>query len=265
MPLFRTIKNYVTAYLAQGALRFMSSDSQVVYMVLNCSPKRIAPRVMLPATDYVVHQIHKHLKLDSYGKTGKGQYNNTPISVVSSGIGGPMAAMVMEALKRAKVKYIIRVDYCGALSPDVMIGDIVLCTAAICGDGTTPHYLNTTNIVNKIEADPQLIAIIRNELKCHKIPFHEGMVWTHDALFREPLSLLENARSQGAIAIDMETSIVFTLGELFGIPTASILLVTDKPTGQDWDDQNIKISPKVFQNLDKVIDSVLTVLSELPD
>ncbi len=232
-------------------------------MVLNCSSKKIAARVILPATEYVIQQIIKQIKVKKYGKTVKGIYNNVEISIIGSGMGAPVTAMVMEALKRTEVNYLIRLDYCGGLSEDMEIGGIVLCSEAICGDGTTPHYLNSDSQYPSIPANSNLTSLIKDELDKQEIDYHQGPIWSHDALFREPLELLEKARSQGAIAIDMETSVVFTLGELFNIPTASILIITDKPSGAGIEGEKLSMSPKIFQNLDRVAKIVLNVLSSL--
>lgn len=261
MPIIRKISNYLKAYLVRGVMRFMSMENQIIYMVLNCSSKKIAPRVILPATDYVVKQIKKHIKVKDYGKTSRGKYNETSISIVSSGMGAPATAMVMEALKRAEVKYIIRVDYCGGLTEDINIGDIILCSSAICGDGTTPHYLKFDDAYPQVDADSNLTSIIKEDLQSQGIPFLVGPIWTHDAIFVEPPELIEKAKNQGAIAIDMETSVVFALGQLFHIPTASILIVTDNPGTGEVFTEKITITPKVFQNLDLIIDRILAILA----
>ena len=231
------------------------------YEKQNYHAKKIAPKVVLPATDYVVKQIKKHFSVKEHGKTAKGIYNGVPISVVSSGMGSPMAAMVMEALNKTGVQAIIRLDYCGGLLEEMEVGDIVLCSGAICGDGTSPHYLNSSETYPKVNANSKLTASIEENLKKEKLDYHLGLMWGHDALFKEPPELLEKARSHGTIAIDMESSVVLALGELFNIPTASILIITDKPTGSGLESEKIALTPKIFQNLDKATDIVLDVLS----
>ncbi|NVM54476.1 MAG: hypothetical protein HWN66_12300 [Candidatus Helarchaeota archaeon] len=263
MPILRTLKNYLKAYLAKGVMRFMSQNNKIVYMVLNCNSAKIAPKVILPATDYVVQQIKKHIEVKEYGRTAKGTYKDVPISVVSTGMGAPAAAMVLEALKRSNVSHIVRLDYCGGLQEDINVGDIVLCSEVICGDGTSLHYLDTKENYPKVAANSTLTSLLNEELEKNKVEFHKGPVWGHDALFREPLELLEKARDHGAIAIDMESSVVVALGELFNIPTASILIVTDKPSGKGLENEKISITPKIFQNLDRISDIVLDVLSSL--
>ncbi|MFX1298343.1 MAG: nucleoside phosphorylase [Promethearchaeota archaeon] len=243
----------------------MSKESRIVNMILNCNTKKITPKVLLPATDYVAKQICKHFKVKSYGKTWRGKYNNSLISVVKSMIGAPATAIIIEALKRAKVKYIIRVDYCGGLTEDIKIGDIILCPIAICGDGTTPHYLHSEDDYPQIFADTKLISLIREDLNSTEIDFHEKIVFTHDALFIEPPELIEKAKNNGASVIDMETSIIFVLGKLFNISTASIMVVTDNPGTREILTKEITINHRIFQNLDVIIDCALGVLSSIDD
>ena len=150
--MLRTVQNYLKAYLAKGVMRFMSQENQIVYMVLNCSAKKIAKNVILPASEYVAKQILKQIQVKSYGKTWRGTGDNTAISVVPSMMGAPAAAMTLEALKRAKVKCIVRVDYCGGLTEEVQVGDVLLASSAICGDGTTPHYLKAESEYPKVNA-----------------------------------------------------------------------------------------------------------------
>jgi hypothetical protein len=59
----------------------------------------------------------------------------------------------------------------------------------------------------------------------------------------------------------METSAVFTLGNLYGISTAAILIVTDQPRGKDFLFEKINITPRILQNLDDSIDNALRILS----
>jgi uridine phosphorylase len=262
MPIIRTIKNYLKAYLAKGAMRFMSQDDQIVYMILNCSAKKIAKNVLLPASDYVAKQIVKQIQVKSYGKTWRGTGENAATSVVPSMMGAPAAAMTLEALKRVDVKCIVRVDYCGGLTEEIQIGDVVLANSAICGDGTTPHYLKAKSEYPQVDANLHLTEKLRMALESQKMKFHQGPIWTHDALFVEPPELVEKAKDHGAIAIDMETSVIFALGELFNIPCAAVMVVTDNPGTGEIFTEKTTLKPSIFQNLDKVIAVTLDILSK---
>ena len=266
MSIGRAIKNYLKGYLGKGLIRFMSREDQITYMVLNCRSKEITQKVILSATGYVMQTIKTHFKkTETHGKVMRGNYEGSMVSLVTSGIGAPAAAMTMEALRVAGVKYVIRVDYCGALMDNIEIGDIIVCSEAICGDGTTPHYLNPDSPYPRVSADSILLSKIEEGFALKKSTFQCGPVWTHDALFKEPAELIQKAISCGAIAIDMETSVIFALGKLYNISTAAILIVTDKPRGKEFFSEKIRISPRIMQNLDFSLDNALKILSLIKD
>ncbi len=71
-----------------------------------------------------------------------GSYNDTTVSVQTTGMGGPSAAIVVEELAMLGAKVVIRVGTCGALQPEIEPGDLIVATAAVPLDGTTRHYLD---------------------------------------------------------------------------------------------------------------------------
>ena len=72
--------------------------------------------------------------------TYTGFLNGVKVSVTSTGIGGPSAAIALEELVRCGAKYFIRVGTCGGMDLDVKSGDLVIATGAIRMEGTTKEY-----------------------------------------------------------------------------------------------------------------------------
>lgn len=238
-------------------------EKNIVQMILACNPKKIAKTILFPAEEFVQNKIiQKLMNVKKYGKIYSGNKNGLDFSVVNSGIGAPSAAIIMEALARANVQLVVRLDYCGATSEDIEIGDIVISPMAICGDGTTPHYIEAINN-QQINGDLDLTNYLINQFKQTDLPFHVGPVYSHDALFREPNSLIEKIKGLGAIAIDMESSIIFTLGKLYNISTTAIMIVTDNPAKNQRIFEMKTFSSKIFQNLDDSIDLILNSLIQL--
>ncbi|MFX0137055.1 MAG: hypothetical protein ACFFDN_25680, partial [Candidatus Hodarchaeota archaeon] len=131
-------------------------ESIIVQMLLECSPKRIAKTVLLPAGDLAQNRMNSKLKeVKKCGRTYRGKIDELSVSVVKSGIGAPFAATILEALVRADVQRIIRLDFCGGISEEIEIGDVVISPSAISGDGTTPHYLPDSKDL-KIDGDIDL-------------------------------------------------------------------------------------------------------------
>ena len=107
----------------------------------------IAKHVILPGDPARCEMIAKYfdtaeLKSVSRGNpTYTGKYNDTEVSVMSTGMGGTAVAICVEELKQIGAKTLIRMGTSGSLQKDIPEGSFVICTAAVRGDGTTPEYI----------------------------------------------------------------------------------------------------------------------------
>ena len=63
-----------------------------------------------------------------------------PVTVCSTGIGGPSAAIAMEELTAIGADTFVRVGTCGGIDLDVRSGDIVVATGAVRQEGTSREY-----------------------------------------------------------------------------------------------------------------------------
>ncbi|MEM2146099.1 MAG: hypothetical protein QW279_12110 [Candidatus Jordarchaeaceae archaeon] len=239
----------------------MSQDSRMVYILLGCGSNAIAKTVLLPATVMCTRRILGFIKNpEAKGQTYLGRVDSLNVSIVSTGIGCPSAAIVLEALHSAGVKNIIRVDLVGSLKDYINIGDIVIADSAFKGDGTTPHYMEG----EKVEADSELTNLIVQKSREYGKDFHIGSVWTTDVLFRQTPELYKRAVEKGCIAIDMESSAIFTLGKIYNMRTAAIMVVSDKPiTGRDI--LEIEKTTELLQGLDDAIKIALNTIKSLKE
>ena len=159
-------------------------------------------------------------------------YTGTYAGVKVTGInGGRFAAdtsITTEILCNAQVKCLIRIGSCGALTNDIKIGDLIVATGCVRGDGVTPYYVDKdfetkpdaalTQAITKIAQ--RVVAPMGNQV-------HTGKVWTTDAILRETKEHVNNAIDQGAIGVDMVSSAFLTIAQLYKIPAVSILAVSD--------------------------------------
>ncbi|MHA1231576.1 MAG: nucleoside phosphorylase [Candidatus Helarchaeota archaeon] len=236
----------------------MSHDTIITSMVLNCSPSKISEFVIMPVVKFVIKKFKSQLgNLKTYGLTYRGKYDSKTISIVPTTMGAPAAAAVMEALNNTKAKYIFKVDYCGGLTQDIKLGDIIVADSAICGDGTSPHYDSNANI---IEADAELLEKLTSFFDDNKIKYHKGPIYTTDAIFRETEELLNKARSMNAIGIDMETSILYLLGKIFNKKVISVNVVSDKPSPDKKFD--VSLNSRVFDNTDMLVKLILDFIKD---
>ncbi|MCZ6898805.1 MAG: AMP nucleosidase, partial [Bacteroidetes bacterium] len=149
------------------------------------------------------------------------------ITIINFGMGSAMAATVMDLLTAVQPKAILFLGKCGGLKKKTQIGDFILPIAAIRGDKTSDDYLPP-----EIPALPsfQLLRAVSSMIKKKELDYWTGTVyttnrrvWEHDSSFKRYL------RKVRAMAIDMETATLFTIGFANEIPHGALLLVSDNP------------------------------------
>ncbi len=154
------------------------------------------------------------------------------LSVAGPFIGAPYAAMLLETLIAWGASKVIFFGMCGAISPEVKIGDIVVPTDSIIDEGTSRHY----NADESLRSKPSFLIVekIKHIFNKNKIEFHDGVVWTTDAIYRETREKLEYYQAKDALAVDMELSALFTVGRFRNIEIGSILVVSDELSTCEW-------------------------------
>ncbi len=152
-----------------------------------------------------------------------GLYKGKKITVGNGGFYAPDSAFVTEFLCVGGVNSLIRLGSCGALREDINVGDYILATDIIRGDGASRYYVDD-NFESKV--DKLLTSKIEEVFKA-SAPLHQGGVWTTDALFRETKEIVNPYIEKGAIAVDMVTSPFVTVANLYHKKVAAILAVSD--------------------------------------
>ncbi len=262
MKLIERLKYGIVTLPKSIGMRLLSQNSKIVYILLGCGPGSIAKTVLLPATPTCTNRILGFLKKsETKGQTHLGKVDSLDVSVVPTGIGCPSVAIILEALHRADVKTAIRIDFIGGLVESIDIGDIIIADSAFKGDGTTRHYMKG----DKIEANSELTNLLIKKSKEYGKNVFVGPVWTDDALFRETPELCKQAVEKGCIGIDMECSAVFTLGKIYNMKTAAIMVVSDKP-GTEKSFWNVeKFVAELLGGLDAAIRIALNTVISLKD
>jgi uridine phosphorylase len=167
------------------------------------------------------------------------QLFNTELTVEASGrrfvagpsIGAPMAVITLEKLIVLGAQEIVLFGWCGALSPALRVGDILLPTSAISGEGTSPHYPHDLPIVPAMESTNRLGALLQQ----NGMVFQNGCVWSTDAVFRENRHTLRSLRDEhGVVAVDMEFSALCTVAAFRRVSFAAILIASDELSEYQW-------------------------------
>lgn len=149
------------------------------------------------------------------------------ITIINFGMGSPNAATVMDLLSAVSPKAVLFLGKCGGLKKKNKLGDLILPIAAIRSDGTSNDYLP-----EEVPALPafKLQSAISASITKHQREYWTGTVyttnrrvWEYDDRFKKYLVKTR------AMAIDMETATIFTVGFANEIPTGALLLVSDQP------------------------------------
>lgn len=154
-----------------------------------------------------------------------GEFAGTKVTSINGGRFSADTAITTEILCCAKAQHMIRIGSCGALSEDIKIGDLIVAESAIRGDGVTPYYVDDPKF--QPQADAGLTAKLLDAANASGYTIHKGKVWSTDAILRETREHVGKAIAQGAIAVDMVTSTFLTICQLYKIPAAVILAVSD--------------------------------------
>lgn len=149
------------------------------------------------------------------------------ITIINFGMGSASAATCMDLLSAIAPKAVLFLGKCGGLKRKSEVGDLILPIAAIRGEGTSNDYFPS-----EVPALPAfaLQKAISTTIRDYGKDYWTGTcyttnrrVWEHDEKFKEYLIQIR------AMAIDMETATIFTVGFSNEIPTGALLLVSDQP------------------------------------
>ena len=150
-----------------------------------------------------------------------GSYQGIRVLAVSTGIGGASAGIAVEELHNLGVQNMIRIGSCGALQPQVKIGDLILVNGAVRDDGASKTYIDP--IFPAVPDSELLFACVR-AAKARAYRFHTGIARSHDSFYTDREAEIDSYWSKrGVLGADMETAALYTIGHLRGVRTMSIL------------------------------------------
>ena len=158
-------------------------------------------------------------------------WEGAQFTVVAPALGAPYAAMVLEKLIALGARRVLALGWCGSLSSQVRIGDLILPSQALPGDGTAPHYCREPA---EILPHPDLYELLAAGLRKTEVPWHVGPVWSTDAFYRETRALVQSCQEQGILGIDLELAALFAVGRFRGIAVAGLLVVSDELFTLQW-------------------------------
>jgi uridine phosphorylase len=220
---------------------------------IRCKPGDVGEAVLLPGDpgrcESIARLFHQPrlIARNREFTTYTGEVDGRPISVCSTGIGSPSTAIAVEELVAVGARTFIRVGTTGSIQNGVGFGDLVVATAAVRDEGTTPPYVP---VAYPAVADHELVQGMLQAARDRNFRVTAGIVRSHDALYpdlhaaemprredlEQALRIWQRAR---VLCNDMESSTIFTLCGLRGLRGGAILTVVNEPGEADIDPSRV--------------------------
>lgn len=189
-------------------------------------------------------------------------YEGQPLTICSTGIGCPSAAIAVEELHAVGVETLIRCGTTGALQSDIEIGDMVVATAAAKEEGTSKRYESS---VYPAAADYDVLTALVAAAEANDEEIHTGAIVSDDAFYAETEAYVEEWEAANLLAVEMEAAAVFSLARRKGMRAGAICtvdgnLVEGTQKGADGSEE---LPPKAKNNVERAISITLEATRSL--
>lgn len=191
----------------------------------------LAERVLLPGDPHrALHVaqalLEKPLMFNHHrglwGYSGAAR-DGAPLTVQSTGMGGPSAAIVVEELIGLGARTLIRIGTCGALVDDLELGALLPVDGAIAADGAS----RALGAEGRVPADAQIAAALAAATAREPV-----MAVSTDLFYDTRKGVPEGWVAAGAIAVEMEAAAVLQVAARHGVRAGCLLAVTDRVAGE---------------------------------
>ena len=206
---------------------------------LHLAPGDVGEYVLLPGDPGRAETIARHFDDARHVATNReyvtytGYLDGVKVSVTSTGIGCPSAAIALEELVRVGAHTFIRVGTSGAVQPGTKSGELAILTGAIRDEGTSLHYLPPEF---PAVADIEIVDALRIAAREKQIAYRVGISHSKDSFYGEvepehsgvTTRLLERWKAWqigGAICSEMEASALFILASMLRVRAGGVMVM----------------------------------------
>lgn len=213
------------------------------------APGEVASTVLMPGdterVDKIVSLWDESEEIANHReyRTVTGTYEGAPISVTSTGIGSPSAAIAVEELAECGVDTFLRVGSCGGIQPDMEVGDLVITSGAVRQEGTSKAYVRESY---PAVADHEVVTALVAAAERLEYDYHVGITASTDSFyagqgragFAEYLpergrALYEELQAARVKNFEMEAAAITTLASVFGLRAGAVCTVyANRTTGE---------------------------------
>jgi uridine phosphorylase len=156
-----------------------------------------------------------------WGYTGEAIADGRPLTIQSTGMGGPSAAIVTSELAELGARTFVRVGTCGSLTTGLGVGELVIVTEAICEDGASRALASA----ERVAPEPALLARLIAAGQAAEV--RQAVTVSTDLFYDRPAGARDRWAALGAAAVELETATVLAFARRRGLSAAALLLVAD--------------------------------------
>jgi len=184
---------------------------------------------------------------------------SSPVTLVYSGMGSPAAANALEMVAAVGAKRVVIFGACGGVAAEVGVGDLIIATGAVRGEGTSSYYAPSGF---PAAFDPLLTTRLWEAASASGVRAHRGVVYTTDAGYRQGPEIYEKCAGL-VIAVESECAAAAVVGARLGLQTGALLFCTDNVNLPREEDRGYRglADPRVRRAFDAGLDAVIEVLS----
>lgn len=166
-----------------------------------------------------------------------GTYKGKRVSVQGTGMGVPSISIyVHELINSYGVKNLIRVGTCGAYQKDVKVRDVIIAMSASTDSGVNNKFFN--GVTYAPTASFKLLKRAYDGAMKNNMNVNVGSVFTSDVFYHDDKEMVQRLADHQVLAVEMETSALYTIASRFGVDALSVLTVSDHLiTGEETSSQ----------------------------
>ncbi|MEK8130381.1 nucleoside phosphorylase [Paenibacillus filicis] len=197
-------------------------------------------------------------------KVGTGAYKGNPVSVCSTGIGGPSTEIAVLELLRLKAKCLLRIGGTGAIQEGIECGDMIINTGSVRLGGSTGHYARPEFPAVANHYVVQALIEACEELGCR---YHLGIGATTSSFYHGQgrtvgpynysSDIIDEMKSLGVLNLEMESETLLTIASVMGAYAGTLLVVhANRITNQwlvDYEEAQMKLCQVALHAVTKLI------------
>ncbi len=186
-----------------------------------------------------------------------GTVNGRPVSVQTSGMGGPSIGVVAEELLRLGVRQLVRVGTTGALTNTIGLGDLIIATSAAPIDGTVGTLMGGRPTAPA--ADFALTHALVHAAERLGVPHHVGPIASIDVFshYHPDSHFVDPWRAAGVLSVEMEASVLFHLAATRGAQAACLGVAVDIDSGEENQEHTYLSPDELNAAVERMIDVAL--------